>query len=252
VKKKPKTAQHREKLSAIDDWDSFLLKHSGLPGRRANIELAQAVAEEGEEALFRRYLNSDAEKAPSNSPEEFLAFCGVLGLGRFVAQGRRDLIPELRVHASDSRWRIREAVAMALQRLGRVDMDSLLAEMQKWAGGNWLEKRAAAAAICEPALLREKERAEQVLGMLHSVTASILDARSREGPEFEAFRKGLGYCWSVAVAALPPKGKKAMEKWLGGEDKDVRWIMRENLKKNRLARMDPSWVETWATRLRGS
>ncbi len=127
----------------------------------------------------------------------------------------------------------------------------MLAEMQKWAGGNWLEKRAAAAAICEPALLREKARAEQALQMLDDVTASILAARRRGGPEFEAFRRGLGYCWSVAVAALPPEGKKAMEKWLGSEHKDVRWIMRENLKKNRLTRMDPDWVETWAERLRG-
>ena len=29
-----------------------------------------------------------------------------------------------------------------------------------------------------------------------------------------------------------------------GNDPDIRWIMRENLKKKRLARMDPGWV-TW-------
>ena len=33
-----------------------------------------------------------------------------------------------------------------------------------------------------------------------------------------------------------------MEKWLESEDPDVRWIMRENLKKSRLARMDAAWV----------
>jgi hypothetical protein len=33
------------------------------------------------------------------------------------------------------------------------------------------------------------------------------------------------------------------EKWLADPDKDVRWIMRENLKKNRLVRMDADWVE---------
>ncbi len=57
-----------------------------------------------------------------------------------------------------------------------------------------------------------------------------------------ALRKGLAYCWSVAVAAYPEAGKPAMEKWLANEDKDVRWIMRENLKKNRLVRMDAGWV----------
>jgi hypothetical protein len=53
----------------------------------------------------------------------------------------------------------------------------------------------------------------------------------------------MGYCWSVAVAALPDAGKPLMEKWLRSEDKDIRWMMKENLKKNRLARMDAKWVE---------
>ena len=33
-----------------------------------------------------------------------------------------------------------------------------------------------------------------------------------------------------------------MEKWLASPDPDIRWIMRENLKKNRLVKMDAAWV----------
>jgi hypothetical protein len=29
------------------------------------------------------------------------------------------------------------------------------------------------------------------------------------------------------------------------DDPDVRWIMKENLKKERLKRLDPAWVERW-------
>jgi hypothetical protein len=47
----------------------------------------------------------------------------------------------------------------------------------------------------------------------------------------------------VAVVALPEEGKALMEKWIGNPDKDIQWILRENLKKNRLARMDALWVE---------
>jgi hypothetical protein len=36
-----------------------------------------------------------------------------------------------------------------------------------------------------------------------------------------------------------------MERWLTVPDKDVRWIMRENLKKDRLRRVDAAWVERW-------
>jgi hypothetical protein len=34
-----------------------------------------------------------------------------------------------------------------------------------------------------------------------------------------------------------------MENWFSHDDKDVRWIMKENLKKKRLARLDAEWVE---------
>jgi hypothetical protein len=40
------------------------------------------------------------------------------------------------------------------------------------------------------------------------------------------------------VAALRGEGKRLMDKWLVDTDRDVRWIMKENLKKNRLARVD--------------
>jgi hypothetical protein len=43
---------YRQKLKQLKDWGPFLPKESGLPGPRGNIELAQAVVKEGNEALF--------------------------------------------------------------------------------------------------------------------------------------------------------------------------------------------------------
>lgn len=239
---------YRAKLRALVEWDAFLLAESGLPGPRANIELAQAVADEGNIGLFRRYIAFSAESAPVNSPYEFLAFCGVVGMGRLLAEGERSLLPVLRGFASDPRWRIREAVAMALQRIGDADMDVLVAEMNIWSLGTPLEQRAAAAGICEPRLLRLPQNALAALDILQTITASIAHIEDRHNDGFLALRKGLAYCWSVAAAAYPDAGKKAMEAWLENEDKDIRWIMRENLKKNRLVRMDPEWVGHWRTR----
>jgi hypothetical protein len=34
-----------------------------------------------------------------------------------------------------------------------------------------------------------------------------------------------------------------MEFWATSPDRDVRWILTENLKKARLVRLDPDWVE---------
>lgn len=246
-----KREEYRRQLQELEDWEPFLLQHSGLPGPRGNIELARAVADEGDARLFTRYLSHDAERAPTNSPQEFLAFCGVLGLGRLLAEGDMEQFVTLRRAASDPRWRLREAVAMALQRLGAADMPRLLQEMAAWSQGGPLEQRAAAAALCEPRLLGEPQYALATLELLDAITESIVDFSDRRAEDFRVLRKGLAYCWSVAVAALPAEGKPQMEAWFGHEDADIRWIMRENLKKKRLDRVDPDWVQEWRTRLSG-
>ena len=131
---------------------------------------------------------------------------------------------------------------MALQRWGDADMPALLAAMQDWAHGTPLEQRALAAGLCEPRLLREPDHARAVLDLLDQVTRAILTLPQRKTEEFQALRKGLGYCWSVAIAALPEDGKTLFERWVTTPDPDIRWILRENLKKNRLLKMDPDWV----------
>lgn len=240
-----KTDNYRTLLPSLADWDAYLLKESGLPGPRGNLELAQVVADLGSRELFCCYAAITAERAPVNSPAEFLAFCGVVGLGRLLAEGDRSLLADLRGHANDPRWRLREAVAMALQRWGDVDMDGLVAAMREWSQGTLLEQRAAAAALCEPRLLKSAPHVRALFQILDEITANITQVEDRKSEAFAALRKGMGYCWSVAVAALPEEGQPLMEKWLVNPNVDVRWIMRENLKKNRLIRIDPRWVEKW-------
>ena len=84
-----------------------------------------------------------------------------------------------------------------------------------------------------------------MLTILDLITASLENIKVRENEGFRVLRRALGYCWSVSVVAFPEKGKNMMERWFQSEDKNIRWIMRENLKKNRLARMDGKWVEYW-------
>ncbi len=232
--------EYRQKLIEITDWTPFLLKNSGLPGPRGNLELAQVVAQEGTKLQFEQFLSFQAEE---NTPEVFLVFCGIVGLGKLAALGEHQLVARLRTYASDPRWRIREGVAMALQYVGDKDMKVLLKEMRVWSHGNWYEKRAAAAALAEPRLLKEPKIVKEVLPIFDRITAGIESAGHPNEDSFKVLRQGLGYCWSVAVAALPEDGKTAMEKWLVSDNPDVRWIMKENLKKNRLIKMDPAWVK---------
>src|SRR5512139_3211389 len=143
-----KTDDYRLQLSSLPSWDHFLLNESGLPGPRANLELVQAVADEGTLDLFQCYLSYTPERASTTSPEVFLVVCGVVGLGRLLAEGDLDQLAKLRACANDPRWRVREAVAMALQRWGAADMPALLNAIHEWAKGTLLERRAAVAAVC--------------------------------------------------------------------------------------------------------
>ena len=62
-------------------------------------------------------------------------------------------------------------------------------------------------------------------------------------------RQALGYGWSVAVAALPDAGKPRLEHYVTCSDPDVGWIVRENLRRNRLRRLDAAWVDRCAQAL---
>ncbi len=110
--------------------------------------------------------------------------------------------------------------------------------------GNFLEQRALAAGICEPDLLLDPRHAELALQLLDQITQLLSGVENRKFDDFRTLRKGLGYCWSVAVAANPEFGKPAFEKLIELNDKDVHWILRENLKKNRLIKLDAEWVGT--------
>ena len=170
-------------------------------------------------------------------------------MGQLLTQGNPEALKILRAAASDSRWRVREGVAMALQRFGDTDMEGILAEMERWSRGSFLEMRAAAASLCEPRLLKQAEHAKEVLIILDRITKSISSAKDRNTDGFKALRKSMGYCWSVAVAADPDAGMSMMEQWFSTRDKDIRWIMRENLKKKRLERINAAWVQDWRVRL---
>jgi hypothetical protein len=218
--------RYREELRGLTSWEPYLRKHSGLPGPRANLELVAAVAEEADaDRLWRLSASSD----------EFLALCGTAGLGRIALMEPETVMTWLRELASDSRWRVREGVALALQRFGRESMERLLAEMRSWVDDTPFVQRAAAAALCEPDLLRRPEDTIEVLMILDHITKSLGAATGRRNEGFRALRKALGYCWSVAAAASPQNARPYIEKWMQSTDKDIVWVMKSNLAKARMA-----------------
>lgn len=212
----------------------YLTAHSDLPGPRGNLELAGAFAD---------WAPDEVVDSLSGSGDEYLDFCHVLALGERLSRAADpDLLARLREHARDPRWRVREAVATGLQRIGDRDLPRLVGIVQVWAEDpDPLVQRAAAAAICEPRLLSGELGAAAARNVCQTTT-ELLAARpptERKDPDVRVLRQALGYCWSVAVAADPEHGLAAFAVLQESTDPDVGWIVRENLKKARLKRVLP-------------
>ena len=144
------------------------------------------------------------DQAPVDRPEVILPCAAVAAYGE-VGSVRPDWwddeVAKLRVAATDGRWRVREAVALALQRLLAADWDRTVEVLLDWAAADdALVVRAAAAAVAEPPLLRQ----------------------------------ALGFTVSVIVAAAGDF--TLLEHMAASGDPDLRWVARENLKKHRLRR----------------
>src|SRR2546429_7165078 len=160
----PRAEGYRNELGGLKDGEPYLRKPRGLPGPRANLELVAAVAEEADADRLWRL---------SASQDEFLALCGTAGLGRVALLEPGTVMAWLRELASDPRWRVREGVAIALQRLGRESMPKLLAEMKVWSRDEPFVQRAVVAGLCEPSILKNNEDTVAVLVILDDITRSV-------------------------------------------------------------------------------
>ncbi|MHC1777235.1 MAG: hypothetical protein AB9834_17670 [Lentimicrobium sp.] len=219
-----------------------LLQHSNLPGPRGNLELMysfskKASAREVEECLL--YITDNLR----NSPEEFVAMCGIVGFAVVNKKKLKETVTFLRKFASHGSWRIREAVAMGIQEMTGDRPEEMMQELSGWLSGNEFEKRAVVAALCEPKLLKDKTNVKNVLLILKEITLNSFPEEGKLTDGQTSLRKALGYGWSVVVVAFPDEGKRFFENLAGNSNRHIRWIIKENLKKNRLTLMDKKWVE---------
>jgi hypothetical protein len=104
--------------------------------------------------------------------------------------------------------------------------------------------RAAAAGVAEPTLLKNNMTARGALELQKRIFDKILATDERKSNEFKTLRKGLGYTLSVVICAIPKEGFEYMRQLVDLRDKDVLWIIRENLKKNRLIKNFPEQVDS--------
>lgn len=207
-------------------WPTYLTEHSGLPGPRANLELASSVAGLAEKPMIDELLASG---------DEYHAMCAAAAIGIRADDPSTEV--RAREMAADERWRVREGIALGLQLLGDTRPGALIAITRRWVDDpDPLVQRCAVAALCEPRLLRDREAAITALDLCERATQNLaaLSADERTSPRARTLRQALGYCWSVAVAADPAHGLDAF-RGLEITDPDIAWIVKENSRKKRLS-----------------
>jgi hypothetical protein len=229
----------------------FLREQSHLPGPRANLKLVDDVAHLLAEAVSAReedarrvidYLTRDEKTLEVNTPGEFVVLCGVVASGVCAAvypAWRQEVIARLSEFACNASWRVREGTAIAFQRLLEVAPEETSACLRIWASeGNCWQQRASIAAFAEPVLMNDAAMRDAAFDIQQMIVrrfhAVPLYERKRE--DVRALRKAMGYALSVITAALPEQGFAMMRECASWDDADINWILRENLKKKRLAK----------------
>ncbi len=223
------------------DRIEYLLSNSNLPGPRGNLKLLYEFSKDAgpeETDLCLEYITPDV----SNSPEEFAGMCGILSYALANREDMNSLLAFLKKYVNHSSWRIREAVAISIQETAADSMEQILSGLGDFAEGTSLEKRAVVAGLCEPKLLKNKASNIKILELLFQISLS-LDHDNKPDDGETSLRKALGYGWSVVISNEPEAGKEYFGRLFLRHGKHIKWIIRENLKKDRLKKIDPQWVE---------
>jgi hypothetical protein len=230
----------------------YLRSNSRLPGQRANLELANDFAyllaiaiprcADNVHALLEYFTNDEHRVVASNTPEEFILLCSVISFGTCSAAQptwRTETFTLLESFACSAYWRIREGAAIAYQRLLTADAPATINHLTCLAtDGNYLQQRAAVAAIAETPLLYNNDILPAALRLQLIVLERMrmVAGAERRNEEFRVLRRTLGYTLSVVTAVSPEQGFALMRECASWHDRDIDWILRENLRKKRLAK----------------
>lgn len=193
-------------------------------------------------ALLNYLANGNRQDIASNTPAEFVVLCGIIASGTCAAaqsDWREGTFALLEYSACSAFWRVREGVAIAYQHLLSADPQATLTQLTDLAiKGNYLQQRAAIAAVSEPPLLYNADVLQGALNLQHIVLSHVrtVPLQDRRAEGFRTLKRTLGYTLSVVTAAAPDEGFALMRECASWDDHDVNWILRENLRKKRLAK----------------
>jgi hypothetical protein len=231
-----------------------LVEDSRLPGPRLNLQLVAEFADavgrvvSGPEArvtgdrlatMLDGWAALSPAAAPGDRPEVILPCAAAVAYGEAAAvrpEWWDHEAAKLRRVAGDSRWRVREAVTMGLQRMLAADWERGAGLLREWAADrDPLVVRAAAAGVAEPPLLHGEERVAAAMDVqrraVHRLRSYPEEVRRTDS--VRTLRQALGFTVAVVVAAAAGDFG-LLDSMATSGDPDLQWAVKENLKKARL------------------
>jgi len=107
--------------------------------------------------------------------------------------------------------------------------------------------RAIAAGMAESlaihSIMKDKSFANEGLKFHKQIFHYIQESNERSSEEFKILRKGLGFTLSLVVQAIPDKGFECIKNLIRTKDTEILWIIRSNLKKNKLIKNFPKEIK---------
>jgi len=223
----------------------LLARGSRLPGTRANMDLAEAFAQQCRslgaraDAVALALARLPPDEAPGATAREFLPVCGLLAIGARGAadeRARKRMVSELHAHADDLRFRVRDAVVQALARVGTAAGESLVRDVASWMDG-YFHAAAVLRALAEDPWLAALHEAAPVVERLDEAFVLVRDAprAAARWPGHKALLEALAAAPAPIAARFGVPVFDLLERWAATRDPALQEALAATLDSRRLA-----------------
>ena len=242
----------KQLMHDCNDLTSYLLRYSNLPGPRANLTLAFTLGE-----LFLESWSQNKVKLSycldkwAQSMDQYLLLCRNIVLGFILSEYDSDLFAEVLYNENfNPKWRPREAVTLGLQRTLDKRPDYVVKLLDKWnTSCEPIVLRNTLMILAEPKILQQKPELRDVLrDYIHESINFVKEKRLNKKEDIKLLRKSLHFVPSVA-AMNDERILSDLSTWAGSECKDLKSIVKSNLKKKRFIKLYPEESKTLLRKL---
>ncbi|MCK4718827.1 MAG: DNA alkylation repair protein [Thermoplasmata archaeon] len=219
---------------------ALLKKRSGLSEDKANLSLA---LETGKMLSAKPDVRDIVDRWLMEG-DEYLSLVAIIALGSLMIlspEMRDSTAPVLEHAVINRKWRIREAVPLALRPLAEKDPAFIAQTLKRWtAEGYPIMFRTAIEILADPSLLKKQPALVPILRDIHiKAMAEVSFHPNETGEPMELLKKVL--CSSISVLAMrDPSTIHLMEEW--GKSPPLRPIVRANMGDVRLRKKYPNEI----------